>query len=149
MIQSISSLKNAVGVMSKVNKDAALNQESVAKVQELLHRHLKQHRVLLQETLTVSDQKRVMSFLETPTAMLQQKNKYDPQSGPIFGILKGMKESFESNLATAQKDEEEAVAQFASLKASKSKEIAAAENLIDTKTTQMAEQKEVNAQGKE
>merc|ERR1719387_1019994 len=91
-----------------------------------------------------------MSFLEAPhTAMLQGKSKYDPQSGPIFGILKGMKESFESNLATAQKDEEEATTQYAQLKESKTKEIAAAENLIDTKTTEKAEQQEKNAQGKE
>jgi len=151
MIQSISSLKNAVGVMSKVNKGASLSQTAVAQIQDVLRKHMKQHRVLLQESLSEHDQHQVFSFLEAPahTAMLQGKTKYDPQSGPIFGILKGMKESFESNLATAQKDEEEAVAQFASLKESKTKEIAAAENLIDTKTTEKAEQQEKNAQGKE
>merc|ERR1719387_3154747 len=91
-----------------------------------------------------------MSFLEAPhTAMLQGKSKYDPQSGPIFGILKGMKESFESNLATAQKDEEEATTQYAQLKKAKTEEIAAAENLVDTKTVEKAEQLEKNAQGKE
>merc|ERR1719428_272549 len=60
-----------------------------------------------------------------------------------------MKESFEQNLATAQKDEEEAVEQYAQLKKAKTEEIAAAENLIGTKTTEMAEQQEKNAQGKE
>ena len=33
------------------------------------------------------------------------KQSYAPQSGQIFGILKQMKESFESNLSASQKEE--------------------------------------------
>merc|ERR1719387_1199866 len=141
--------------MSKVNKGAALPQESLAQIREVLSHHMIKHRELLRHSLSGHDKRLIVSFLQTPehqkTSMLQtkHKSKYDPASGPIFGILKGMKESFEQNLATSQKDEEQAVAEYASLKTAKTQEIKAGEDLIDTKTVQLAEAKEKNAQSKE
>merc|ERR1719387_1064581 len=137
--------------MSKVNKGAALPQESLAQIREVLSHHMIKHRELLRHSLSGHDKRLIVSFLQTPehqkTSMLQtkHKSKYDPASGPIFGILKGMKESFEQNLATSQKDEEAAVKQFADLKKSKTQEIAAGEDLIDTKTVQLAEAGEKRA----
>ena len=46
------------------------------------------------------------------------KQSYAPQSGQIFGILKQMKETFETNLSNSQKEEMEA--QKAAIKAKRS-----------------------------
>lgn len=71
-------------------------------------------------------------------AMVQQrvggpvtKEAYAPQSGPIFGILKQMKEEFESNLSQTQKDEMLAVQNYKDVKASSETELAAAKETLD------------------
>merc|ERR1719197_1882802 len=56
---------------------------------------------------------------------------YAPQSSQIFGILKQMKEEFETNLSQSQKDEMKALAEFAELSKSKSAQIAAAKDKLD------------------
>jgi hypothetical protein len=56
---------------------------------------------------------------------------YAPASGQIFGILKQMKEEFESNLSQAQKDEMKASAEFQELSRSKSAQISAAKDKLD------------------
>merc|ERR1719146_37598 len=60
-----------------------------------------------------------------------------------------MKESFETNLANAQKDENESQAGYEQLKAAKEDEIAAGTELADTKTQELATTDEKNAQSKE
>jgi len=141
MISSLASLKNAIGVMSKVQLtqkgSAPISQESLAQVQAILEKHMHHPS---------------MSFLQGPaTAMLQQnaKGKNRAPSSQIFGILKGMKESFEQNLESAKTEEELAIEQFISLKKAKTSEVAAAEDLIETKTVELAKAKEINAHGKE
>jgi len=146
MISSLASLKNAIGVMSKVQGGAALPQESLVQLQNVLNHHMKKH------WMSPSDHRAVLSLLQRPgTIMLQQnaKGKAKAPSSAIFGILKGMKESFETNLAQGKTDEEEAVAQYAAVKKAKTQEVKAAEDLIDTKTVEMAEAKQINAHGKE
>merc|ERR1719160_574029 len=64
---------------------------------------------------------------------------YAPQSGQIVGILKGMKDDMEAELAEAVKAEEKAIAGFADLKASKEKEIEMATEAIETKTQRAGE----------
>merc|ERR1719389_852152 len=137
MIANLASLKSAIGVMSKVAAGAVLSQESLAQVQAVLDKH---HRGP------------AMSFLQSPgAAMLQQnaKGKARAPSSQIFGILKGMKESFEQNLESAKTEEELAIQQFLELKKAKTSEVAAAKDLIETKTVELAKAKEINAHGKE
>jgi len=137
MISSLASLKSAIGVMEKTSAQPALTQQAFAQVQAVLDKH--SHRGS-------------MSFLQSPVAaMLQQnaKGKNRAPSSAIFGILKGMKESFEQNLASAKTEEELAIQQFVELKAAKTSEVAAAKDLIDTKTVELAKAKEINAHGKE
>merc|ERR1719387_3123678 len=123
--------------MSKVQGGAALPQESLAQVQAVLEKHMRRGS---------------MSFLENPVAaMLQQnaKGKNRAPSSQIFGILKGMKESMEQNLASEKEEEALAVEQFLELKKAKTSEVAAAKDLIETKTVELAKAKEINAHGKE
>merc|ERR1719191_2456959 len=65
-----------------------------------------------------------------------------PASGEIFGILKQMKESFESNLASSKKEEEQAASDFAQMKEAKTKEIAAANDQIESKTVNLGDTEE-------
>merc|ERR1719301_48190 len=98
-----------------------------------------------------SQKKTVMSLIQEPStesevnSLLQQAGEA-PQSGAIFGILKQMKESFETNLATSTTEETEAKETFASMKASKEEEITAAKELIESKTAELASTDEKNAQ---
>merc|ERR1719428_1388613 len=74
---------------------------------------------------------------------------YAPASGEIFGILKQMKESFETNLESSKKDEAEAAASFASLKSAKEAEIKAAQDKVFNKENENAEAIKKNAESKE
>merc|ERR1719463_427994 len=127
MISNIASLKSAVGVMQDVAGGASLSQQSLALVQGVLDKNSHLHG-------------KSMSFLQTPVAaMLQQnsKGKNRAPSSQIFGILKGMKESFEQNLASAKSEEEIAVAQFADLKKAKTSEIAASKDMIEVNKVEL------------
>merc|ERR1719388_238392 len=74
---------------------------------------------------------------------------YQAQSGEIFGILKQMKESFESNLSQSQKDEIANAKAYEDLKAAKEEEISAAKEQIETKTQELATTDAKLAQAKE
>merc|ERR1719160_1947319 len=74
---------------------------------------------------------------------------YAPQSGQIFGILSQMKETFESNLSTSQKEETTNQKSYSDMKAAKDEEITAAQAMIDEKTQLLATTDEKNAQAKE
>merc|ERR1719163_864370 len=72
-----------------------------------------------------------------------------PASGEIFGILKQMKESFETNLAASQNEEMENQKAYEDLKAAKEEEIAAGQSQIDSKTVQLGNTEEKKAQNME
>merc|ERR1712078_453121 len=74
---------------------------------------------------------------------------YAPQSGEIFGILNQMKETFETNLSSSQKEEMTNQKAYEDLKAAKEAEIAAGQAQIDTKTQELADTDEKLAQAKE
>jgi len=78
-----------------------------------------------------------------------QAQPYESQGGEIVGVLKQMKENFESNLGQAKADEAKAHAEFTALKEAKSDEIAAGEQLAKDKTAQLARAKQDHAQATE
>merc|ERR1719224_69493 len=69
-------------------------------------------------------------------------------SAEIFGVLKQMKEGFETNLAASQSEEMKAQSEYEGVKAGKEKEIAAGEAQIDTKTGELADTDSKNAESK-
>jgi len=121
MIQSITSLKGAVTVMSKAHGESALLQ-----VKELLRRQSKRHHNMVSESLSDKQRHTVMSLIQQSTSSSALSTFRTPASGEIFGILKQMKESFESNLDNSKKEEEQAASDYAQLKEAKTKELAAA-----------------------
>merc|ERR1719243_327795 len=77
------------------------------------------------------------------------KQSYAPQSGAIFGILKQMKETFESNLSSSQKEEMQSQTAYDDLKSAKEAEIKAGTDQSDTKTQELADTDEKLAQSKQ
>merc|ERR1719199_298257 len=113
----------------------------------MLHDELRRHKDLLGEVITPKQRKAIdaLEKAEDGAAFLQ----YAPASGEIFGILKQMKETFETNLEASQKEEMENQKAYEDLKAAKEEEIAAGTSLADTKTTTLAATDEKKAQDTE
>merc|ERR1719378_1642897 len=105
-------------------------------LQQLVQKHA--------DMFTPAQKRAVGSFMQTAT-----NEDYAPASGEIFGILKQMKESFETNLANSQKEEMQSQKDYEDLKAAKEAEIKAGQDLIDTKTMELGTTDEKNAQSKE
>merc|ERR1719271_1721188 len=87
------------------------------------------------------------------SALVQQPNanagSYNSQSGAIFGILKQMKEEFESNLSEAQKTEQQGQSDYDQLKAAKEAEISAGVSKSKQHVQTLAATKESLADAKE
>ena len=103
--------------------------------------------------MTPSQRKAIAAFVQSPGDYFDAeptfKQSYAPQSGQIFGILKQMKETFETNLSASQKEEMQAQAAYEDLKAAKEAEIKAGTELKDTKTQELADTDEKLAQSKQ
>merc|ERR1719281_1834102 len=112
----------------------------------MLHEELRKHRAVLGDSLSSKQLSLIKSFSKSPEGFLQTNA---PASGEIFGILKQMKETFESNLGSSQKEEMENQKAFEDLKAAKEEEIEAGQTLADTKTSELAAADEKNAVSKE
>jgi len=82
------------------------------------------------------DREMITSFL---TQGQGEASGYVPASGQITGILKQMKDTLDSSLATATSDEESAVKAFDALVSAKTKEINALTKEIESKTSRIGE----------
>merc|ERR1719311_1243125 len=130
MLQSIASLKSAVIALSK-HHEAMLQDSSDVyyNIVTSLHDELRKHKDLLAEVITPHQRKVIESFVQSPEDYFDaqptfRQSSKAPASGEIFGILKQMKETFETNLATSQKEEMENQKAYEDLKAAKEEEIA-------------------------
>jgi len=147
MLQTITSLKGAVIALSKHHEAAFLqtsesDQEmAMMKAVVSIQHALSKHADMLAEVVTPHQRKVVAALSQTQTKQ--------PQSGEIFGILKAMKESFQTNLAQAQKEESEDNSGYEDLKAAKEEEIEAGKEQSDAKTDELATTDEKNAQSKQ
>merc|ERR1719214_386365 len=100
------------------------------------------------KVVTPDQQDDITAFLQAP-GDFSYKESYAPQSGAIFGILRQMKESFETNLANSQKEEMQAQAAYEDLKAAKESEIKAGTELMETKEQELADTDQKLAEDKE
>merc|ERR1719456_2055453 len=153
LLESISALKAAVTVLSKHNSLIQMPRSHLVGVAATVQNEMQKHASLLNGVLTHSERRAVSSFIQAPEDYFDAeptfKQSYAPQSGEIFGILKQMKETFETNLASSQKDEMANQKAYEDLKAAKEHEIKAGQEQIDTKTQELADTDEKNAQAKE
>merc|ERR1719428_1037230 len=146
MLQSITSLKSAVVVLGKQH-DAMLQDSNTAiNIAVMMHDELKKHASVIGDSISPEQMKAIKKFAKSPDAFLQADA---PASGEIFGILKQMKETFESNLAASQKEEMTNQKAYEDLKAAKEEEISAGQSMLDVKTVELGTVDEKNAMSKE
>jgi len=147
MLQSIASMKGAISALSKHHEgDAAFLQTSISAGEDAvmatvvsIQDQLRKHNDLLAEVITPHQRKVVASFVQ-----MQQ-----PQSGEIFGVIQGMRESFENNLDQSQKEETANDNAYEDLKAAKTTEISDGKDQVETKVQQLADTDEKNANSKQ
>ena len=167
-LASIGSLKSAVVTLGKHNAAAAsliqldASQSSsesssrpsvlaMRKVQQLLRKH----HALLEEVVSPQERRLIdtlaasHSFLQMPGQISLEQDGTKGDSGQIFGILSGMKESFEINLANSQQEETANQKAYEDLKAAKEAELAAGTTAVETKTQERATADTKNAESKE
>merc|ERR1712217_264282 len=155
LLESISALKAAITVLSKHHGGALLQlpRSHMLGVATTLQHEMQTHAAILQGVLTHSERQAANAFIQAPEDYFDAsptfKQSYAPQSGEIFGILRQMKETFEANLSDAQKEEMANQKAYEDLKAAKEAEIAAGQAQIDSKTQELADTDEKNAQSKE
>merc|ERR1719243_180059 len=151
MIQCVKSLEAAIVILSKhhpgllQDADAAEDgsmfpAETVVNLKAIMRKH----KDLLLDAITPRARKLLTSLLQGEAVPA-----YQNQSGEIFGILKQMKETFMGDLSVSQKEELANSAAYEELKTAKEAEIAAGQNAIETKTQELANVDEKNAQAKE
>jgi len=128
MITTITSLKGAVITLSKTHGESA-------SMLQMIQSHAKKHKDIVMQALNSKQRRLVLNLVQTDT----------PASGEIYGVLKQMKESFEENLASSQKEEANAEKEYASLKAAKNKELAAAKAQIESKQQSLGDTDQANA----
>jgi len=155
LLESISALKAAIVVLSKHHPDSMLQipPSHLLGVAVSIQHELQKHASMLESVLTRAQRKAVSAFVQAPQDYFDAtptfKQSYAPQSGQIFGILKQMKETFESNLSASQKEEAANQKAYEDVKAAKEEEIAAGQAQIDTKTQQLADTDQKLAQSKQ
>ena len=153
MLEAITALKAAIEVLSKHHSSfLQMPQHHLLRVAATLQKEMEKHADLLQGVLTHSQRRMVASFVQAPTDYFDAtptfKQSYAPQSGQIFGVLQQMLETFESNLAAAQKEEMAAQKAYEELKAGLESQIAAAQDLKDKKEGELVDTDEKNAAAK-
>merc|ERR1719499_3006442 len=152
-LEAISALKAAVTVLSKHNSLLQMPRSHLVGLAASVQNQIQKHASVLAGVLTHAERKAIASFVQSPEDYFDAsptfKQSYAPQSGEIFGILKQMKETFESNLSASQKEEMANQKAYEDLKAAKEAEIKAGQDQIDTKTQELADTDEKNAQAKE
>merc|ERR1711881_836001 len=153
LLGSISALKSAVTVLSKHNSLLQMPRSHIVGVAATVQNEMQKHASLLSGVLTHKERRAVSSFIQAPEDYFDAeptfKQSYAPQSGEIFGILKQMKETFETNLSSSQKEEMANQKAYEELKAAKEEEIKAGQEQIDAKTQELADTDEKNAKAKE
>jgi len=155
-IASIGSLKTAVMTLGKQNGGSSLVQrETLVQLTTMLRRHLTEKTALFAGAVAPHQRQVLMNLLQRPDGMLSLLQQsagapaYAPASGEIFGILKQMKESFETNLDGSRKDEAESSKSFGELKSAKELEIKAAAEKAFNKEAEAANALAKNAESKE
>lgn len=149
MLETIAALKNALNVLSKHN--SFLGESLLQKHTTAIRSSLRKHGSLVAGTLTRNERRILASFLQKSDGSdaAGPSQQYAAQSGEIFGVLGQLKESFEGDLATSQKDEESNQASYEGLKKAKTEEIESGLAMVDSKKDQLAETDEKNSASKQ
>jgi hypothetical protein len=154
VLQSIGALKSAVTVLGKHHSEfLQVDEGTLINIAVTIQDQMRRHKKLVEKLTSPRQRKEITAFIQAPSDYFDAeptfKQSYAPQSGAIFGILKQMKETFETNLETSQKEEMASQTAYDDLKASKEAEIKAGSDQKDTKTQELADTDSANAQAKQ
>lgn len=153
MLQSIQALDAALVVLAKHARGGAafLDDGALGGAMAAAREQMQTHLRLLRGVITPHQRKLVLAFRQDPYAGQTPtfRQAYQPQSSEIVGIIRQMKETFETNLAETQKEEMEKQKSYEGLKAAKEEEIRATKDTIDQKKIQLAETDQKHAQAKQ
>mmetsp|Transcript_120639 Transcript_120639/g.196291 ORF Transcript_120639/g.196291 Transcript_120639/m.196291 type:complete len:709 (-) Transcript_120639:69-2195(-) len=138
LLDAVAAAQNAIVALSK-HHDAGF-----AQLRSAAHILLNSHTTKLAKPLSKENAAVLDSFLhgaEAGTAFLSIPGykSFAPQSGQIFGILKQMKEDFESSLSEEQKAEQKARQEFEALKAAKNAEISQGKVMMTSIDAELAD----------
>merc|ERR1719440_563835 len=144
VLQSIGALKSAITVLGKHHSEfLQVDEGTLINIAVMIQDQMRRHKRLVEKIASPRQRKEITAFIQAPSDYFDAeptfKQSYAPQSGAIFGILKQMKESFETNLETSQKEEMASQTAYDDLKASKEDEIKAGSDQKDTKTQELAD----------
>lgn len=143
-LKSLAALKAAITVLSGQHEKLLQSDSSaLVNVAALLRHHKYKYGAAMDQAITPIQKEQLTVFLENPF------KSYAPQSGAIYGILKNMKENFETNLSSSQKEEAENSKAYEELKEAKDEEIEAGQEQINVKTTQLGDTDEKLAESKQ
>jgi hypothetical protein len=161
MLQNIRALDQAIAVLSKHHSAASaslIDNGEVAQAMRLARSLMQSHEMMLLDAISPEQRRLIMAL---PQLGVRQepgpgtgyygqqptfKQAYVPASSEVFGILKQMKETFESNLSEEQKDALKDAKAFEELKSAKEAEIQATTQALQQKKVQLAETDEKHAQ---
>jgi chromosome segregation ATPase len=148
-LNSIELLGGAIETLSKHNGASMLEIPNRVQIAETLKHEMSANAAQYEGIISPSQKMQIQAFIQNKVMPGSSGSSYEPKSGAIFGILEQMKETFETNLAASQKEEEQNQRAYEDLKAAKEAEIAAGKQQVDTKTQELASTDEKNAQAKE
>jgi chromosome segregation ATPase len=175
MISCVKALKDAITVLSKHHASSAASASllapnppmelpltlelpsSMKEAVNIIKHQISKHGDMIRETMSLEQRKILGAMLQEPALLTVSQEfsqapsagSYAPASGQIFGILKQLKEDFESNLSASQKEEIENQETYKGLKETMEAEIAAGQEALATKKQELAESDEKLAQAKE
>jgi len=153
LLQSIGALKSAVTVLGAHNSFAQVTSETAINMAVMIQHQFRIHADIVSQITTPSQKKAIAAFVQSPSDYFDAdptfKQSYAPQSGAIFGILKQMKETFETNLNNSQKEEMQSQDAYKQLKQAKEAEIKAGQDQRDKKVQELADTDSHLAQAKQ
>jgi hypothetical protein len=148
LLLSVDSIKNALVILSRHQSFLQVSSgfpSAFLEAKKMVKKLLDDHDDLLNQILDPNDKGLVEQFVQAGGAeAIKTKNM-----GEIVGILKQMKETFESNMSKATADEKKAEETFAQLKSAKTEEIQAGLDLIASKEQLLAKTNSKKAEAKE
>merc|ERR1719454_2193419 len=154
MLQSIQALKSAIVVLQKhQGKTSLVDDTAMNHVAQVVKTEMDKHKMMLLGIVTPHQKRIVGTFLQQGNLRNSQPAKpvdvSGGQSGEIFGVLKQMLDTFQSNLSQSQAEELANAKSFEEQKSAKNDEIKAIANSMNEKKTQLSKADELNAQSKE
>merc|ERR1719502_1661222 len=148
-LNSIELLTGAIETLGKHHGASMLEIPNRVHISDILKHEMSANAAQYEGVISPSQKAQIQAFIQNKVMPGSSGSSYEPKSGAIFGILEQMKETFETNLAASQKEEEQNQRAYEDLKAAKEAEIAAGKQQVDTKTQELASTDEKNAQAKE